>query len=644
MGIVQDTFGEGGHLAQQLDGYQVRDGQVRLAERVLATMEEGGSLLAEAPTGTGKSLAYALPAVWHAVQNGRKAVLVTANIALQDQLAKKDLPLLAAALPFEFNFQVLKGVANYLCLDVMDESNGSPSLNFDRREEHEQWDAIKAWTETTPSGDIAELPFEPLHRVRERFTVSSDDCLGVSCPFRDGCHLLSARRKAADADLVVTNYHLFFADLAIKAGDGQGVLPPYQHVVFDEGHKIADIVRDFFGWRVSRPGIKQATSQLKKGRRGAKGIDRELYDRIELEADFFFGKLAQFYHSDDYAVRLRGPGEYDAEQLAASLDEAASTLQVAADQGRFKADRKAELRNGANRCAAAASHLREGQELQDETRAYFLDERNDRVAVAMKPVDVAPILRQHVFESEKVRTTVVTSATLSTGGSSGFDFIAKQLGAESSADIEVESPFDFSGVTMVVPRGIAVPNAKAFPSDVAEALVETVGLARGRTLGLFTSYRVMKVAAQALRGAGLPYRILVQGEGSRMQLVRDFKEDVPSVLLGVESFWQGLDCPGETLSCVFIDKLPFAVPDDPVLSMLEQREGSRFWKRHSLPHAIIAFKQGFGRLVRTVSDAGAVVCCDRRLVDKPYGKSFFRALPEGVRVVRQLEEVANATR
>jgi ATP-dependent DNA helicase DinG len=652
---VAQVFGSGGMLAAKLPGYQVRVGQLELAYSVDAAMRASGGMtvLVEAPTGTGKSIGYGVPAARFA-QLGQRTVIVTANIALQEQLVTKDLPLMQAATGFRFGFALAKGINNYLCLDAFEESEGDLLLRGGPRAvgaaAWSQWEAIRTWSATTSTGDVSELAFEPLQEIRRRFTTTSDDCVGKACPEHDRCFAMRAREEARRAEVVVTNYHLFFADLAVKLSteSAKGILAPYQHVVLDEGHEAAGIARGFFGFRVTRGSVRWA-SRLLGGARGSQRrrelgeVNAELRRRVNAAADRLFSQLRGLHDSSRYEARLRDPGAFDAGDLPDALRDAEQALAKAASTPGLPPDRREEVRRAANRCGEIATSVEAARDLGDEERlVYYLEPAGDDLAaLCMLPLDVSPTLRGGLFEAERLGAKVVTSATLSAGGKNGFALVAGELGAERSEQIVVESPFDHARQSvLVIPRDLPLPigkEAAAFPEAVAELLVRVLGMSGGRLLGLFTSYRALDVAARRLERERLPFRVMRQGDAPRTQLIWEFREDERSVLLGTASFWQGVDVPGRSLSVVFVDKLPFDPPTDPVMSALADRD-KRAFKKYMLPRACIALKQGVGRLIRTTDDRGAAVVCDRRLVEKPYGRAFLRALPE-MPMARDLEVI-----
>jgi ATP-dependent DNA helicase DinG len=638
---IDEAFGPGGHLSRALPGYEPRRGQVDLARAVDRAIRDSTVLLGEAGTGVGKSFAYAVPAVWHAVHEGRRVLVVTANLNLQDQLAGKDLPLLRACLPWPFDFAVMKGRANYLCLDRHADSLSESVFGslFGRREEVEQWDRVNSWAAETTGGDVAELPFEPLPSLRQRFTVGAEDCLGRACPRHGDCFANRAKVRAESAHVVVANYHLLFAHLQVVRGSGgeAAVLPPFDAMVLDEANRAADIARDFFGARVTAGACRWA-ARLLAGKEG--DLDPELKERISGEADRFFEALGDHAASPAYRSRLRRADSVrDWGRLVGLMQRASSVYLSAA--GTEEPKRKEQLRKCASRCEGIVSAVTAAMSdpAGDDDRVYFVDRQGDRVALASKAIDVSGRLRAELFEAESVGSVTCTSATLRVGAS--FEFFSGEVGVAESHDVEelvAESPFDFrEQCLLVVPRDAPDPKLDVQHREAARLFVEACRQAGGRTLGLFTSYRSLTVAHE-LASARLPYRVMRQGEAPRHELVRRFREDKTSVLLGAESFWSGVDVPGEALSCVVMDRLPFPNPSDPVMDALAERDDDSF-RNQSLPRATTMFRQGFGRLIRASTDRGAVVCLDSRLLDKPYGKLFLKCLPAGVRMSRDLADV-----
>lgn len=699
MTYIDDIFGATGLLAQRFDGYSPRPGQVDMVRLVDAAIRDRGHALIEAPTGTGKSLAYAVPAIYHIThlqsrtspppppmpddfdeefeddeideENTRsRAVIVTANIALQEQLVKKDLPFLKEVLPWSFSFSLLKGMSNYLCRNKLVEDEGrthQADSTLDAK--------IRAWAEETKTGDKSELPFDPPARLWSHFSVSSDECGGKDCTFFKQCFPKIQSAKAKEADVIVTNYALFFLDLLIKTKSlgNAYIIPPYSIAILDEGHKAVDIARDFFGWRVTEGAIDWAAGMLPTDDKIA----------VHKAQSMFFFALKNYRRSREYKARIKKPDVVDSTSLVEQLGRAVKIykeiLGECSDENEAMLNseqRKArkKMKRRCVRCEQLCNNIKKAMQLyappeapwvkhptmapgstpytrwyhsnpaqggdnsvknEAQIRAlspniediYFIEEDRERVVLSSMPVSVASMLRDVLFRTTDSIT--VTSATLAASGS--FDFIRDDLGIveESKPPVKTlvaESPFAWrEQALLVLPQDIPDPNAPNFVNVIVERLTETLNLARGRTLALFTSNKNMNAAYERLKGG--PWRILKQGDMPRIHLIDEFRKDVSSVLLGVESFWAGVDVQGESLSCVFIDRLPFATPDDPLLDALAERDKRGWFMKFSVPQAIIAFKQGFGRLIRTTSDKGVVVVCDRRITMKPYGQMFLQSLP-----------------
>ncbi len=682
MSYLDEVFGPAGFFASAFPGYEPRDGQIALAKQVDSAIRNCRSALVEGPTGTGKSVGYLVPLIYHLHHNAKtiveeredaprsmsdeladlndelqgtggerepaRALVVTANIALQEQLVGKDVPLLQRILPWPFTAAIAKGRANYLCHDRFDDSVAEyllePPRDYDDRR---QWNEVAAWASTTQTGDFSELPFEIRPSLKPRLAVTADDCLGKSCPRRLDCHAEKAKQSVAKAQIIVTNYHLLFAHLAL-AMEGAAILPRFDIVVMDEAHEASDIARDFFGFRITAGSIRHAARLLVPGKvKGKKAplpeIDRELHEQITASADHFFEQLREHRRSREYFARIRDERVAEPEGLCAGLLKASTLYQGMADNGGLEAARAAELRRAARRVKLLRGNIEAAMSLEGALgkgskkggSVYFIEEEERdrgpaRVTLCARPLDVAPMLRESLFEALNLRCTVATSATLATGrGADAFDFAVKQLGAEDADELLVDSPFDHQRqALLVLPKEVPDPSSKDFADRLAPIIVRAVEEAQGRTLGLFTSRKGLRIAAEALRTAlGEQYVILVQGEAPRMQLVKRFKDDVSSVLLGTKSFWAGVDVPGEALSCVLVDRIPFDPPDDPILDALSERSRATFTE-YSIPRAAVELRQGFGRLIRSRQDRGVVVLLDKRLVSKGYGKKILRALPD----------------
>lgn len=644
---VDQIFGLEGPFAATFPGYEPREGQIAMAREIDRAIVDDALLMVEAPTGTGKSIGYLVPAIRHAIAAGKKVVVCTANIALQEQLVMKDLPLLRELLPWSFTFALAKGRNNFACLDRLSEEKIFTSAAGARNHtEAEQWREILEWSETTETGDLSELPFVPSSNLKQRFTVGTDDCTGKACAHFEDCYANKAKERYKQADVVVANYHLFFSDLKIRiATEGNaGILPEYGVLICDEVHRAADIARQFMGFRVTQGSIRHAGRLLAPGNDKTPTIDVGLKERIASEADDYFARLRSYRRSKEYKARLARPNVVDSSELVSLLRQAADLYEAAMKDAALGQEAREKLRLGHRRTVTLADSIVAATTLWNAKGvAYYIEEQGDRVALCAQLIHVGAVLQEHLFSTRKA--IVMTSATITVGGK--FEYQAAELGCEDARELTVESPFDFErNAVLVVPGSDVMPDLSSkdfrekasFPAAAAAALVECVRMAEGRTLGLFTSHKGLQEAAQALRNSGWEGRILVQNDAPRTQLVREFREDVRSVLLGTESFWEGVDVPGEACSLVVIDKMPFPSPDDPVLDAVEASSPHGAFKTWSLPRAVIALRQGFGRLIRTRTDRGVVVVLDRRILEKPYGRAFTKSLPR-VRVVRHLDEV-----
>jgi len=626
---IDDVFGPTGLLAKRFTGYAPRQGQVDFARAVDHAIANGEHLVAECPTGTGKSIGYAVPASFHASQEKLRVIIVTANIALQEQLVRKDLPLLADILPWKFTYSLLKGRSNYLCVDKVENGSREPLHPADAMLNSE----IEQWIRGTETGDKSELAFEPEPRLWGRYSVGSDDCHGKDCDFFEQCWANAARLQAAEADIVVTNYSLLFADMQVRdmTGDMVSILPRYDIVILDEGHKAVDIARDFFGAQVTEGAVKRAVGLVP-------AIERDGMDEV---IEDFFEQLRNYRRSASYKARLRTPHAVKWDGIHQVLQDAESfynhkwnELDQKIEWGVEPHERRAlrkqqrKINQRCERTKEIREQIVEAMVLAkparpEELRVHFLEEEGERIKLCASPVYVAERLQESLFSQTLSVTT--TSATLASRGS--FDFIIKDLGVEKPNTLIAASPFRWGDQALLVtPTGLPDPTKERakHAALVTETCAKVIMEAGGRTLGLFTSRRGVDEAYRRAIHTG--YRILRQGEMPRTRLIDEFRRDIKSVLLGTESFWAGVDVPGESLSCVFIDRLPFTPPDDPILDALQEHDKDCF-KNISIPRAIIAFKQGFGRLIRSASDRGVVVCMDGRLTTKFYGNFFLQSLP-----------------
>ena len=603
---METIFGRAGSLARVLCSYEARPEQLQLAvavERALATEEH---LVAEAGTGTGKSLAYLVPAL----ESGRRVVVATATKTLQEQLLRNDIPLAAAGLGREPSVAVLKGRQNYLCQRSVHGLGllGGELLRTAR--DAQLYELMRPWLESTETGDRAELPFEPPDSLWSELAVGADGCVGRRCAFTRTCFSDAARERARDADLVIANHALYFADLALRAeDDGAHVLPDHDAVVFDEAHRLEETAATWLGGSISLPGIRRLARDVDRACLAAElPVPGRALDRAQRAAETLVAGVAP--HTG--RRRLRQPPAAPALALADALAALAAAL----------ANRNEDLDLLSRRALALAHDVHTCLDAEAAEAVVWVE--RDRIAWA--PVDVSRPLRELLWEGGP--TAILVSATLSTGGDASF--VRRRLGLRRASELALGSPFDFGEQALVyVPAGLPDPRADGALDAAADEIAALCRISGGRALVLTTSYRALEGLAARLRDS-LPYELLVQGEAPRERLVERFREAVESVLLATATFWQGIDVPGEALSLLVIQKLPFAAPDDPLHEARCERvaaDGGDWFGDYALPSAVLQLRQGFGRLVRAHSDRGVVAILDPRVRTKGYGRAFLAALP-----------------
>jgi ATP-dependent DNA helicase DinG len=621
-----EELGADGSLARALGGFRARTGQREMAARIETAIADHSVFIAESGTGTGKTFAYLVPALL----SGKKVLISTGTRNLQDQLFRRDLPLVRDALGTGRTAALLKGRANYLC-----------RYRFERALAEGGGQRVAAelvrvgdWATTTKSGDIGE--FAGLAEDAEVWplvTSTPENCLGGACPQFDVCYVNRARREALAADVLVVNHHLFFADLALKEeGFGQ-LLPGVEVVIFDEAHQLADVATNFFGVSVSGHQLiglcRDALAEELKEHSGIADLKPALAKTEKAVADFrlAFGVDAR----RDAWAKVAG-----AKAVAAALGTLRATL---ADLGTIL-DAAAARGPGLAGCARRASELLDrvllttGDDSDEYVRWFETTARG--FSLALTPLDIAVPFRQHVVPD---KAWVFTSATLAVNGD--FSHFQSQLGLDRAETGRWDSPFDYARQALLyVPTGLPEPAAPEYTERVIEASLPVLEASRGRAFVLFTSHRALRRATELLRDR-LPYPLLIQGSLPRGELLERFRAAGNAVLLGTGSFWEGVDVRGEALSCVIIDKLPFASPDDPVLraraAAMEQAGRSPFME-FQLPEAVIALKQGVGRLIRDEHDRGVLMLCDPRLFGKGYGRLFLASVPAMART-RAVEDV-----
>jgi ATP-dependent DNA helicase DinG len=631
---LTELFGPDGPLSRRLPGYAPRAEQLAMAGHVAAALDGRETLIVEAGTGTGKTFAYLVPAL----TSGRRVIVSTGTRALQDQLYHRDLPAICGALGRPVRVALLKGRANYLCRHRLEIAEQQAYARGLRREVATALPKVRAWSHLTKRGDIAELPgLGEADPVWPWVTSTRENCLGSECPVFDECCVLAARREAQAADIVVVNHYLLMADLVLKEEGFGDLLPGADAIVIDEAHQLPDIAAQFLGYSVSTRQlsaiVKDVQGELLLAHQMGTGIDAALTG-LDAQVASVIAATAGVDARIDHAQwperlieALNG--------LATRASELAAAMVPIAGEGQGAFARLRErLEESAVRLQALTAEELDGGVRWAETSARS-------VSCHFAPVDVATQLAA-LLEAQSC-AWVLTSATLAVGDD--FSHYKRRSGLMQARSIRFESPFDFANQALLyLPKGLGDPGAPGHTRTVVRAALPVLEASGGRAFLLFTSHRALREAAEELRvewGNEPPVPVLVQGEGSRDQLLRRFREAGNAVLLGTGSFWEGVDVKGSALSVVIIDKLPFAAPDDPLLKArldaIRAQGGNPFFDEQ-VPQAVIALKQGVGRLIRDQGDFGVVMLCDTRLVTKGYGRAFIQSLPPMKRT-RELAEV-----
>jgi len=658
--MVREAFSETGPLSRVFDGYEPRDGQRRMAEAVASVVDSGGTLLTEAGTGTGKTLAYLIPAIL----SGHRALVSTGTKNLQEQIFFKDLPALQEALGVSFTATLMKGRANYLCLhrweiyrDGVDGSTSAGGRLIDTSD-RVLLPIIDAWAKDTDTGDRAELRELPEHLpFWTDIAATADTCLGTDCPSYSDCFVTRMRQRAAESDVVIVNHHLLCADAAVRQSDYGEVIPFCPTLVVDEAHQLEDVATQYFGKSLSAYRIEDL---VRDGERLVTGLDwrnglEELSNALARVTDrcrTFFGGLAGAPRGTGGPdARIRYNADSLAEHFEAGMGLAGALEGLEAALAPGPAPGTARTHGEASPAAADSSEavatlLRRAGELRMDLRflmraadldfVYYIEVRGrgsaasgrdlSRIVLRASPVDVSRIARDVLFE--RMRAVVLTSATLAVDES--FEYLKGRLGIRQADELRVASDFDYAAQALLyMPKPLPSPKTPAFAEAAAREIVEIVTRSRGRAFVLFTSYAVLRTVQPVVEMA-LSYPILVQGTAPRTDLIERFRATPNAVLLATSSFWQGVDVVGEALSCVIIDKLPFASPGDPVtaarIDAITAAGGNAF-EEYQVPLAILALQQGLGRLIRHRTDRGVLAVLDPRLRTMGYGRRFLASLP-----------------
>ena len=620
---IDEVFGTEGPLARAIDGYSRRDQQIEMARAVARALRTQDVLVAEAGTGTGKTFAYLVPALLL----GGKVIVSTGTKTLQDQLFSRDLPMVRDALGVPATIALLKGRANYVCHYHLERARRDG--RFESRADVGYLEEIERYARTSSTGDRGGLSSVPEDAgVWPLVTSTRDNCLGQECPNHKECFVLKARREALEADVVVVNHHLFFADVVLRDEGVAELLPKCNAVILDEAHQLPATASVFFGQSVSTSQLVELARDTRmEAAAGAKDFPQlteaaRAADKAARDLRLVFGSETGRIRCED-AIGRSGFGD-----AAAALTSALKTL---AELLKTQAERSEGLERCWQRAEEQRTLLHEWLDEPDPEMVRWVEVFGGSAQLHSTPLTVGPAFRRHVAEG--ARAWILTSATLSVKGD--FSHFLAQLGLEDEPAESWESPFDFQRQALLyAPQGMPDPNTPEFTAAVVRRAMPLIEASGGRAFCLFTSLRAMREARdlieRELQRRSLDFPLLVQGEGAKSELLDRFRRLGNAVLIGSQSFWEGVDVRGPTLSLVVIDRLPFTPPDDPVLQARIERirtAGGNAFFDYQLPQAVISLKQGAGRLIRDETDTGVLVICDPRLISKPYGRRIWQSLP-----------------
>ncbi|MBU3955878.1 DEAD/DEAH box helicase [bacterium] len=651
---LTEIFAVGGAIEASMKNYECRSEQLDMALRIEEALATHEHLIVEAGTGIGKSLAYLVPLIIYAKTTRKKAVVATYSKTLQEQLTKKDLPFLLGALPFKFNFALCLGSTNYLCIHRMKRSRQMGLFKED--EEIRQWDEILHWMRKTKTGIKLDAPFKIDEKIWLEVCRESDMCMGKKCPYGLTCFYNRAKIERANADILVANHHLFFTDLA----SNNKILPHYGAVLFDEAHNAEDVAAEFLGAEFSYGNMKFILSRLAGGKyftsfSEENGIDQNDAEEIlksaartEMRVKELFRKVIARFGREKTLARVREKHIFDNTageaigELARMLKNAAAKMK---DEDGDISPEGCEINAYAGRLTESKNALELFLEQSEGDFVYWADiqprGKHLRAILYSCPLNVARILKQTLYK--KTDSVILTSATLCVDGS--FDYIKERLGMDGAGELLLGSPFNYKEQALLYVAG-DLPTPSSAPDEFEKAAIERTGnicaAAGGGTFVLFTSWKSLEKAHEYLKENIKGLNFMRQGQMSRWKLLETFKKEPSAVLLGTNSFWQGIDVPGEALRCVIIFKLPFAVPDNPLtearIEKIEE-EGQKAFIHYQIPQAAIMLKQGVGRLIRTKTDKGVIAILDPRIIHSSYGKVFLRSMPN-CRISTDIEDIS----
>lgn len=688
---VDSILGTDGRISRRLKGYEPRPQQLAMAREVAAALESSQHLVAEAGTGTGKSFAYLVPAILYATgdqtesktsdsgnhassenrsgqkKSGersssantdlddddddkprpRRVLISTHTISLQEQLMSKDIPLLNSVIPREFSAVLVKGRGNYLSLRRLDRAIARSTSLLDSNDQLSQLKQIQAWAKDTSDGSLATLPTKPDSAVWDEVVSDTGNCLRRACPHFNDCFYFRARRRASNAQLMIVNHAMFFSDLALRK-EGIALLPNYDAVVLDECHTLESVAGDHLGIRLTNGQFDFLFDRLyndrtQKGLLVTHNLEelQKLVDRCRYAASNLFADITDWM--EEHAKKNCRVYHHDIvdNPLSEPMEQLAKRLLMQAESRKDDSERK-DFESAHDRLLVLSGELRKWLKQDLEGGVHWIERSTmrrggERVTLAASPIDVGHALRQVLFQSDQIKSVVMTSATLATNQTDAFAFFRSRIGLTGGMNIQVGSPFDYAKqAKLVIVRDLPDPSKDKdkFEKALPEQIKRFVGHTAGHAFVLFTSYDLLRRCAEAVSGwlAEQNLALYTQaGTQTRTQLLDAFRRDPNGVLFGTDSFWQGVDVPGDALTNVIITKLPFSVPDHPLLEArldaIKSRGGNPF-SEYQLPEAVIKFRQGFGRLIRTKTDTGIVVVLDPRIQSKPYGRMFRESLPD----------------